>query len=79
MRFLFLLIIAVSFLFGAIDINSASKEEFIALNGIGTAKAAKIINYRDKHECFNSIDELTNIDGISMSNELLKLALKDAI
>jgi len=55
----------VSFVFGAIDINSASKEEFIALNGIGTAKAMKIINYREKHKCFNSIDELTNIDGIS--------------
>ena len=65
MRFLFLLIIAVSFLFGAIDINSASKEEFITLNGIGTAKAAKIVNYREKHKCFNSLDELTNIDGIS--------------
>ena len=55
----------MSFLFGAIDINSASKEEFLTLNGIGTVKAAKIVNYRDKHECFNSIDELTNIDGIS--------------
>ena len=65
MKFIFFLFATVSFLFGAIDINSASKEEFITLNGIGTAKAAKIISYREKHKCFNSIDELTNIDGLS--------------
>lgn len=64
-RFILLLCFPFVALFASVDINTASKEEFLTLNGIGTAKAAKIISYRDKHKCFNSIDELADIDGVS--------------
>jgi len=64
-RYILLLFFPFVVLFASIDINSASQEEFLILNGVGTAKAAKIINYRKQHKCFNSIDELTNIDGLS--------------
>lgn len=63
----YILILCFSFVvvFASIDINSATTEEFLVLNGIGTAKATKIVDYRDQHKCFNSIDELANVDGIS--------------
>lgn len=48
----------------ALDINSASKEEFIKVKGIGEKKAEKIIAYRDEHGKFSSIDELKNVKGI---------------
>jgi competence ComEA-like helix-hairpin-helix protein len=48
-----------------VDINSASIDQLIELNGIGKAKANKIINYRKTNQCFTSIDELIQIDGIS--------------
>jgi competence ComEA-like helix-hairpin-helix protein len=64
-RYIFLLCFPFTVLFASIDINSASSEELLVLNGIGTAKAAKIVNYRDEHKCFNSVEELANVDGIS--------------
>jgi competence ComEA-like helix-hairpin-helix protein len=48
------------------------------LNGIGKSKAAKIIKYRETKKCFKSIDELSNIDGISkriLSSNRANLAL----
>lgn len=52
-------------LLAAVDINNASANELLELNGIGKAKAAKIIEYRELNQCFKSIDELSNIEGIS--------------
>ena len=45
--------------------NNATANELLQLNGIGKAKSQKIINYRNINHCFTSIDELSNIDGIS--------------
>ena len=48
----------------ALDINTASAEEFIKVKGIGAKKAERIISYRTEHGKFNSIDELKNVKGI---------------
>ena len=48
----------------ALDINTASAEEFIEVKGIGEKKAERIIAYRDEHGKFSSIDELKNVKGI---------------
>jgi competence protein ComEA len=48
----------------ALDINTASAEEFVKVKGIGAKKAERIISYRAEHGKFNSIDELKNVKGI---------------
>ncbi len=47
-----------------LDINSASKEQFELLPGIGPKIAEAIINYRDEHGTFHSCEELKNVHGI---------------
>ncbi len=47
-----------------ININTATKEQLMTLNGIGEVKAIAIINYRQEKGVFNSVDEIKNISGI---------------
>ncbi len=59
------MLLSLTSLFSMVKINSATSSEFLELNGIGEAKASKIIAYRELNQCFKSVDELANIDGIS--------------
>ena len=65
LKYITLFLLTFSQLFALVDINNATAEELLELNGIGKAKSQKIINYREKNSCFKSIDELADIDGIS--------------
>lgn len=49
---------------GRININTATKEELMALPGIGDSKADVIINYREEHGAFQNVEELMKIPGI---------------
>ena len=47
-----------------VNINTATKEELMKLNGVGEAKAALIINFRGTNGGFNNMDDLMKIKGI---------------
>lgn len=50
--------------YASVNINTASQAELEALKGIGPAKAKAIVEYRNQHGLFSSIDELEKVSGI---------------
>ncbi len=62
-----LTLLLVGNLMAAMDVNRASKEDFMSINGIGEKKAEAIIKYRKKHGKFKSVDDLKNVKGIGDS------------
>jgi competence protein ComEA len=49
---------------GRININEADQAQLETLNGIGPAKAQKIIEYREENGGFKTIEEIMNVSGI---------------
>jgi competence protein ComEA len=47
-----------------INLNEATKEEFESLPGIGPAKAATFIQYREENGPYKKIEDIKNISGI---------------
>ena len=50
-----------------INVNTATIEQLTELQNIGAVKALAIVEYRDKHGAFKSIDDLLRVDGIGMA------------
>lgn len=49
---------------GKVNINTASKEELVSLNGIGEARAESILAYRSENGAFSKIDDIMKVSGI---------------
>lgn len=47
-----------------VNINKASKEELMKLNGLGESKAEAIITYRNNNGMFKTIEDIKNVSGI---------------
>lgn len=64
------LLLAVSLAWGSaafaeVNINTADEVTLATeLNGVGEAKAAAIVAYREAHGPFKSVDDLANVSGI---------------
>ena len=65
-KFLFLVVSLFSFViaFAAVNINTATQQDFESLNGIGPAKAKAIVDYRTEHGPFKTVDDIKNVKGI---------------
>ncbi len=52
----------------SININAADEEALAAgLSGVGPARARAIVRYRESYGPFSSVEELTEVQGISKS------------
>lgn len=49
---------------GLININTASVNELKTLKGIGDTRASAIVEYREAHGKFNSVEDIKNVSGI---------------
>lgn len=65
-KVLAILLLSVSVMFAALDLNTASKNELMSIKGIGSKKADQIIKYR-KNNTIKSVDDLKNIKGFGSS------------
>lgn len=55
-------LVGMSFLFGSVDFNSATKQELMNIKGIGEKKAEAILTYRKTHE-IKTADDLSMVKG----------------
>jgi len=62
-----LTIVSVPLWAAPLDINSATAQQLAAnLKGVGVAKAAAIVAYRDAHGPFRKVDDLAKVKGIGI-------------
>ncbi|MBB5022235.1 ComEA family DNA-binding protein [Desulfurispira natronophila] len=60
----FLILLLTTLALAKVNINTASQDELETLQGIGTERAAAIIEYREQYGNFENPADLTNVSGI---------------
>jgi competence protein ComEA len=48
----------------AVNLNTATKDDLVALPGIGPAKAQAIVDYRNQHGPFRAVEDVRKVKGI---------------
>jgi competence protein ComEA len=61
-KILFFMALSVSFLFSAVNLQTATKDELMCLKGIGEKKAMAIITHRKSNK-IKSVDDLMELKG----------------
>ncbi len=62
---------------GKIDLNTADVQELSKVSDIGEQRARKIVEYRNRHGRFSSVDQLQNVEGFDKTLvDDLRVALK---
>ncbi len=56
-----------AFVHAEVNINTATMQQLTELDNIGLVKATAIIEYRDKHGHFESVDDLVKVSGIGLA------------
>jgi len=56
------MLMLAAFVYGAVNFNTATKDELMSIKGIGEKKADAIIEYRKTNK-INSVDDLLPIKG----------------
>ena len=51
-----------------VDVNTAGLDELDTLDGIGPALAQRIIDYREEHGPFSSLEELLEVKAVSYTH-----------
>ncbi len=74
MKILVMLLLGITLVLAVVDINTASKQELMTLNGVGSKKADAILKHREG-SCFKDIKALTSVKGIG--SKFLEKNLKD--
>ena len=59
-----------------LNLNTATLEQLDGLSGVGPATAQKILDYRQAHGGFSSVEELGEVPGIG---EVRLAALREAV
>ena len=50
-----------------VNVNTAAAEELERLPGIGPVLARSIVEYREEHGAFRTVDELMNVSGVGQA------------
>ncbi len=51
----------------SVNLNTANVDELLKIPGISKRRAEAIVDYRDEHGPFRSLDDIRNISGFSES------------
>ena len=73
-KLLLVMLLLSSYLFGTMNVQTASKAELMSISGIGEKKADAILKYRKTHR-LKSADDLIKVPGIGKS--IVKNVKKD--
>ena len=56
-----------AFVHAEVNINTATIQQLMELDNIGSVKAAAIVEYRNEHGHFRNVDDLLKVNGVGLA------------